>query len=86
MGADNHSTTKVDVPDDEYEVRRLRLKRALKPLDCVRSTRAGLFAKSCVIVDTDGEPLSSEALRVLADHGASVGANKEPHDPFEVFL
>jgi len=84
MGAHNHPTTHVET--DDYTKRRLRLKRDLIDCESVTATRAGLFAECCVVVETDERGLGTDAVSVLAEHGARVGANKRPDDPFEVFL
>jgi hypothetical protein len=45
-----------------------------------------MFTENGLVVETNGNGFMPDALRVLAEHNARVGENKQPNDPFEVFL
>ena len=82
MGADNHPTTRVET--ESKDVRETRLMNDLAGCECVENVRKSMLAG--LVVETNGRGFETDALRVLADHGARVGENKDRGDPWEVFL
>lgn len=82
MGADNHSTTRVETDDES--VRRERLKSDLATCDCIISVRDSMLAG--IVVETNQRGFESDALRVLTEHNARIGAKKLRTGPWEVFL
>jgi len=82
MGADNHSTTRAKI--DNNSVRRERLKNDLAMCDCITGVRDSMLAG--IVVETTERGFEPDALGVLNDHNARIGANKSRDDPWEVFL
>jgi hypothetical protein len=82
MGANSHPTTRVETLEEG--VRYERLKNDLAMCDCITGVRDSMLAG--LVVETTQRGFESDALAVLAEHGARIGENKARDDPWEVFL
>jgi hypothetical protein len=82
MGADNHSTTRVET--ESKDVRETRLMNDLAGCRCVEGVRKSMLAG--LVVETSERGFEPDALAVLSEHNARIGTNKARDDPWEVFL